>query len=57
MADDWEKLDLRQIWKVSKCGDGYHFRIPKKIADAFELNPRDEIRVHLVEVRRTESGE
>jgi len=52
MANQWEKMDVRDIWKLAKCGSGLHFNVPKSVIDAFELEPHDEIRVVLIEVRR-----
>jgi len=52
MRNDWEKMDVRAIWKLAKCGDGLHLRVPKSVRDAFELESGDEIRVELAEVRR-----
>ena len=52
MMSLWNKLGISTILKVAKCGDGYHFRIPKKIVDSFELKPGDEIHVDLKTLRK-----
>ena len=46
-----EKMNLRDIYRVAKCGQGLHMKIPPKIARAFELETGDEILLTLHEVR------
>ena len=46
-----EKMGIRDLFKVAKCGHGVHLKIPPKIERAFDLESGDTIRVHLVEVR------
>lgn len=46
-----EKLGIKDIYRVAKCGQGFHLKIPPKIARAFELESGDEIYLTLHEVR------
>ena len=51
-GNEVEKLGIRDLWKVAKCGHGVHLKIPPKIERAYELESGDQIFVHLIEVRR-----
>lgn len=46
-----EKMEIRTLIGVGKCGRGFHLKIPPKIARAYDLESGDTIRVHLMEVR------
>ena len=47
-----EKMGIRTLIDVAKCGRGLHLKIPPKIERAYDLESRDQIFVHLIEVRR-----
>ena len=57
MVKTEEKMNLRDIYRVAKCGQGLHMKIPPKIARAFDLETGDEILVTLHEVKHTRMRE
>lgn len=46
-----EKLGIRTILSLAKCGRGLHVKIPPKIERAYDLESGDTILLQLIEVR------
>lgn len=45
------KMNIRSIFSVAKCGGGFHIKISPRIAKAFKLESGDEVLVTFHEVR------
>lgn len=46
-----QKMDIRTILRVAKCGTGLHFKIPTRIAKLYFLESGDEVHVQMKIVR------
>jgi len=52
-----EKMGIRTLINVAKCGNGLHLKIPAKVTRAYDLESGDTILVQLLEVRHATSRE
>ena len=46
-----EKMGIRTLIDVAKCGSGVHLKIPPKIERAYDLETGDTILLQMIEVR------
>ena len=46
-----QKINIRYLFRVSKCGSGLHVWIPPKLIAAFTLEAGDELFINIDEVR------